>query len=430
MNPNAPKRPGSRSIDGFRRSRTPQTPVARPTLQSTPKLPVTPLREPTEQPPRADVSNTAAISDEKPVASIKKLSRSRRKLWGIVILIVVALIVICGAVLYGWYRHELTAVNSSDTSKQDFVVKAGSTPHQIADGLEQKHLIRSSTAFYVYLVLTHQRDNLQAGTYQIAPAKSVSDIVHKMTHGAVSNFSVTFFPGGTIAGTQRLEPKYSVTTQLKNAGYNAGEIHDALAATYDEAGLFAGKPTGSSLEGYIYGDTYSFSAGTPAESVVARSLSEFSSIVKQNNLAALYKKQHLSLYQGITLASIVQREIDKGDASKGPSQDQRQVAQVFLLRLKKHMTLGSDVTYIYAAEQLGVAPTPEVDSPYNTRKYAGLPPGPIATPGLNALLAVAHPASTDYLFFLSGDDGKTYFSKTDSGHQQNIANHCQKKCQY
>jgi len=127
------------------------------------------------------------------------------------------------------------------------------------------------------------------------------------------------------------------------------------------------------------------------------------------------------LYQGITLASIIQREVSG-------TKDQSQVAQVFYSRLAQGTPLGSDVTYQYAAKKLGVTPSPSLDSPYNTRKYAGLPPGPIATPGLSALQAVATPAPGDYLYFLSGDDNVTYFARTDAEHEANIQNHCHKKC--
>jgi UPF0755 protein len=106
-----------------------------------------------------------------------------------------------------------------------------------------------------------------------------------------------------------------------------------------------------------------------------------------------------------------------------------QIAQVFYLRLAQSMPLGSDVTYQYIADRTGVARDPDLDSPYNTRRYAGLPPGPIATPGLKALLAVANPAQTDYLYFLSGDDDITYFGRTFQEHEANIKNHCQEKCQ-
>ena len=93
------------------------------------------------------------------------------------------------------------------------------------------------------------------------------------------------------------------------------------------------------------------------------------------------------------------------------------------------MPLGSDVTYQYIADKTGVTRDPNLDSPYNTRRYAGLPPGPIATPGLSALQAVAEPEDSDYLYFLSGDDHVTYYGRTLKEHEANIANHCKVKCQ-
>jgi UPF0755 protein len=129
----------------------------------------------------------------------------------------------------------------------------------------------------------------------------------------------------------------------------------------------------------------------------------------------------LTLFQAITLASIIQRE--DGDASS-----QSQLAQVFYSRMKAGMTLGSDVTYQYIADKTGVARDPNLDSPYNTRRYAGLPPGPISVPSLSALKAVASPASGNYLYFLSGDDDKIYFARTNAEHEANIAAHCKIKC--
>ena len=142
--------------------------------------------------------------------------------------------------------------------------------------------------------------------------------------------------------------------------------------------------------------------------------------MEKNNLKEGFKKQGLTLYKGITLASIVQREV--------LAPDQPQVAQVFYSRLKQGMNLGSDVTYHYAADKQGVARDFNLESPYNTRKYKGLPPGPISAPGLSALRATANPALGDYLFFVSGDDEKTYFARTNAEHDKNVSQYCHTKC--
>lgn len=367
--------------------------------------------------PEAPQSNTA----------LKKPRRGHRVLFmvfgAIIILIILAL-----AAIYGWYSYQLTAVDSHATTKDHLTIVSGTTPHSVASLLKQKHLIRSETAFYAYLVVSNQRDHLQAGSYLLSASESSQEIVRELVGGKVSDFSITFYPGAILSGTTKSDKAAAVTTQLQKAGYTSDEIQTALAANYDEPLLFTDKPSGSSLEGYVYGDTYNFTADTPASDIIKRSLDEFAGVVQKQGLIDLYKKQGLSLYQGITLASIIQREINAPSGNSQPTTDQRQVAQIFLLRLRDGMTLGSDVTYEYAAEMLGITPSPDIDSPYNTRLSKGLPPGPIAVPSFSALLAVAHPAHTNYLYFLTGDDGKTYFSTTDAGHQQNIANYCHKMC--
>ncbi len=108
--------------------------------------------------------------------------------------------------------------------------------------------------------------------------------------------------------------------------------------------------------------------------------------------------------------------------------DQKQVAQIFYKRLGEDIPLGADATFVYAAKKLGVTPSVDLDSPYNTRVHAGLPPGPISTPGLSALQAVAQPAPGDYLYFVSGDDGQTYFARTQEEHEANAAQYCKVNC--
>ena len=151
-------------------------------------------------------------------------------------------------------------------------------------------------------------------------------------------------------------------------------------------------------------------------------------VVTENNLIEAYQVHGLTLYQGITLASIVQKE--------ATGADQATVAQVFYSRMAAGMNLGSDVTAQYAADLVDPdrqtytdnSAVLQIDSPYNTRLYAGLPYGPICNPGAEALIAAASTTDTHYLFFLTGDDGMVYYSHTDSEHQQNIAEHCQELC--
>jgi len=331
--------------------------------------------------------------------------------WSIIGLVTAVVLTLGGILL--WYTIQLSPVDSANTDKTLVTIESGSSPDEIATLLKDKGLIRSPKAFLWHTRLQGVQNSLQAGTYRLSPSESTPAITEHLTSGKVDTFNIRFLPGATLADNRKV---------FIGAGYSEAEIDAALAKTYDSP-LFEGKPAGADLEGYIYGETYSFATDTSVEAILEHVFEHYYQVVQDNNLVSLYKAQGLSLFQGITLASIVQREASPG------GEDMPQIAQVFYSRLASGMPLGSDVTYQYIADKTGVARDPNLDSPYNTRRYAGLPPGPISAPGKKALVAVANPAEGDYLYFLSGDDDITYFARNLNEHEANIANHCQKKCQ-
>lgn len=236
---------------------------------------------------------------------------------------------------------------------------------------------------------------------------------------AADVFNFTIKPGETI---------FDIQDNLIELGYSEEEVAEAFAADYDFEFLKT-RPEGASLEGYLFGETHEFYKDATVKEILTKFLEGTEKMIEENNLEAKYAEQNLSLFEGITLASIVQKE------SPGP--EMATVAQIFLLRLKYGWTLGSDVTVTYALDVLDPnreiyqdnSAAIDIDSCYNTRKYAGLPCGPISNPGLTALLAVANPSDTAYLYFLTGDDGVMYYSYTEAEHNQNIHLHCQNLCQ-
>lgn len=231
-------------------------------------------------------------------------------------------------------------------------------------------------------------------------------------------FTFTIRPGETI---------YDVKKSLVAAGYTETEADAALAAEYDFAFL-QGRPEGASLEGYLFGETHEFYATATATEVIQKFLEGTEQVIRGNDLEAQFAKHGLTLNEGFILASVVQKE------SAAP--DMPTVAQVFLSRLQYGIPLGSDVTVSYALDTIDPdretytdnASALKVDSCYNTRLYAGLPCGPISNPGLSALLAVANPTDTSYLYFLTGDDGKMYYSYTEAEHIQNARLYCSELC--
>lgn len=366
-----------------------------------PQPPITPLPAPQPQPIEAVPSGLTPLK--------KKFSLKKILLWGGLGLLVTLLGVV--AATWFWYQAQLTPLGTDTNEHVKVTIEVGSTPAQIADLLEEKEIIRSSTAFGFYTRFSQTQNQLQAGSYRLSPADSTPEIVGHLVSGNVDTFDITFLPGATLKENREV---------LIKASYSEAEVDAALGATY-ESPLFEDKPASADLEGYIYGDTYRFGSGATVSEILQYTFVTYTSVIQENDLVAKFKAQGLNLYEGITLASIVQRE-SGGD-------DEAQIASVFYNRLAIDMVLGSDVTYQYAADKMGVPRDTNLDSPYNTRRYPGLPPGPIAAPGLKALLGVANPAQTDYLYFLSGDDNITYYGRTLEEHERNIADHCKEKCQ-
>lgn len=340
----------------------------------------------------------------------RRLKRKHMALGAIAAVLILIVVSVLG--VFAWYNAQLTAVSPKSQEKVKVMIAPGSGTADVASLLKENDLIKSEAAFGWYVRLSGTASKLQSGSYRLSKSDDVPAIVKHLTSGTTDTFSITFLPGATLAKHRQV---------LIDAGYDEGQVDAALNKQYTHP-LFIDKPANADLEGFIYGETYNFSADATPEQILTRTFDQFQSVVESQDLTNLYKRQGFSLYQGITLASIIQREV-------ATPADAAQVAQVFKLRLDMDMQLGSDVTYQYIADKTGVARSVDLDSPYNTRRYAGLPPGPIASPGIDVLKAVGSPAPGDYVYFLSGDDDKTYFARTNEEHEQNIRDHCEKKCQ-
>ncbi|MBQ3306048.1 endolytic transglycosylase MltG [Candidatus Saccharibacteria bacterium] len=372
----------------------------------------------------ASIKNEAEVAPEKPAK--KKLSKGKKAAIILIPIFVVLSAVAGGAVF--WYNLQLSApvAAAEDEETVVFKVNRGDATTKIADNLEKEGLIKSSLAFQIYYRLNHANDSLKVGEYKLKRSMSAPDIAKVLVEGENESnvFKLTILPGETVAEVKKkLIEKY---------GYNKTEVDAAFAKNYDHPALKDRADTSSygaePLEGYLYGDTYEFYKGESVEKIIETTLDALWDVVQAHGLETKFAAQGLDLYQGITLASIVQREAS--------SPEQPKVAKVFLNRIARGIPLGSDVTTQYALDLVDPerktytnnADALKVNSPYNTRLHAGLTPGPISNPGLSALLAVADPTDTDALYFLTGDDGMMYYSSTEQGHNQNIRDHCRELC--
>ena len=286
---------------------------------------------------------------------------------------------------------------------QVFIVKEGSSLKEVAGDLETRGLITNKTLFVLWTRVKGYGKDIRAGEYSLSPAMAPVQLLEILRKGLVILYPVTI-------------PE----------GFTRDQIADALAAkgladkkrflelTRDKALLRQYGISGPSFEGYLFPDTYHFSRGMPTLAVLDTMVKRFKQVV-----APLMDKSQgtgMKFEEVVTLASIVEKET-------GRSEERPLIASVFLNRLKLGMRLESDPTVIYGIENFG-GDLKKKDltekTPYNTYVVHGLTPGPIANPGLESIKAVMDPARTDYLYFVSRNDGSHQFSKTLAEHNRAV----------
>ena len=408
------------------------------------------INEPTKSEPESTESPRPDRSLEKPMKKVKRI-----------LLSLFILLFLAGIFGGGYYWYSLQPVSSAncrfDSAKaaaesnekeansvceyQTIEISAGESVKQIANNLKQAGLIRNSLAFELYARINNLHAKLKTGKYSFRKTMSARAIAKQLVNGVVSSdvFNLTILPGTNLLGDKG-KSQTGIIHQFRTLGYSEEEINQALTKHYDNPilkDLYANEtklsnpeiPEKLALEGYLYGETYQFYNHEKLENVITTILNQFNDVVVSNQLEEKFKARGFTLRQGITLASIIQKEAH--------TEDMPGVSMVFQNRLKRGIALGSDVTATYAADITGIDRTNAtnadilaVTSSYNTRKFPGLPPGPIAVPSKAALLAVAEPDSSkaSMLYFLTGDDGLMYYSSTDAEHNQKIRDHCQKLC--
>ncbi|HSX47685.1 MAG TPA: endolytic transglycosylase MltG, partial [Patescibacteria group bacterium] len=234
-----------------------------------------------------------------------------------------------------------------------------------------------------------------------------------LSQGKVATRLVTILPGRRID---------QVRADLINNGFSPDSVDKALnPSNYSDLPVIAFKPTDvTTLEGLLWPDSFQKDPSTDPSFIIRESLTEMGKHLTPS-VQASFTSEGLTTYQGLILTSIIIKEVDK------PT-DQTQVAQVFLSRLNSKMVLGSDVTALYGSIAAGIAPSLNYDSPYNTLIHSGLPPTPISSINSTSLYAATHPANTSWLYFVTGDNGTTYFATNFSDHQAQTSQYCHKLC--
>jgi UPF0755 protein len=315
------------------------------------------------------------------------------------------LVLILSAVV--WTVHELYQPFRGYAGNLILELEPGASAVQAAQLLRDRGVIAFRGPFLIRYVLGRP-NTLKAGEYLFDRPLRPLDVYRKLVQGEVCLHSVTI-----PEGSDRFDMARILHNRL------GIDPEDFLRASGEGDAIRDLDPQATTLEGYLFPDTYRFARGTTAETVVGTMLDQFRLVLKARIPPELQPAPE-KLREVITLASLVEKET--------PSAEERPtVAGVFARRLRKRMPLQCDPTVVYAARLQGRPIGPilksdlKFDSPYNTYRYAGLPPGPIASPGEASIRAALRPEPTEYVYFVSNNQGGHFFSKTLAEHRRRVA---------
>ncbi len=292
-------------------------------------------------------------------------------------------------------------------SEQFVEIPQGAGPASIGKRLVDAGIIRDALGFRFEIARTRTGRRLQAGEYRFDRPMTVNEVVSKLARGEVYLIPITFREGLTLR---------EMATVFESKGL--GSAADFSAAADDAQLIRDLDPAAGNLEGYLFPDTYSTARHTTAADLVPRMVAGFEKALTPEVRAAA-SARGLSVRALVTLASIVEKET-------GKAEERPLVAAVYSNRLRIGMPLQCDPTVIYALQLADryqgnlTRDNMQIDSPYNTYRYAGLPPGPIANPGRASLEAAAHPAEVPYLYFVARGDGSHVFATSLEEHNRNV----------
>ena len=335
----------------------------------------------------------------------------RGRVFGILTATIVVLFLV--SAVGAWFQVKLTERGDLPPEGATVTVEPGMSTREIVAQLARSGIVSDENAVLLWLTLTGKGRSLKAGSYEFATPVSPVEAIDKIRRGEVAARRVTIPEGLNrfeVAETLSEKTGLAPPERFLELTADPGLIHDL-------------DPEATSLEGYLFPDTYVFTPKSTPEELVATMVSRFRSIYSSRpELSQNAAARHLTLHEVVTLASMVEEEARIDD-------ERPVIASVFANRLAKGMKLASDPTFVYAAmlagDYDGNVNNPRYRarmSPYNTYQVEGLPPGPITNPGMKSIEAVLQPADTDYLYFVvNGTEGRHKFSRTVEEHERAVA---------
>jgi UPF0755 protein len=326
-----------------------------------------------------------------------------KKLLGLVLLVLIGAAA-AAALLYARVNQPYRGYVGAE---QFVEIPQGTGSLPIGERLVAAGVIRDLVTYRAALWMSEQGRHLKAGEYRFDRAMTPFEIIDKVARGDVYVISVTFPEGLTFAEMAKIFESHGL-----------GPAASFLQAAKDPAPIRALDPAATDLEGYLFPETYALPRHTDAAKLVRMMVARFDKVFTPE-LRQAAAARHLTVRQTVTIASIVEKETAKAD-------ERPMVSAVYTTRLRIGMPLQCDPTVIYALAKAGRydgnihKDDLSVDSPYNTYRHPGLPPGPIASPGRASLEAALHPADADVLYFVSRNDGSHAFARTLEEHNRNV----------
>lgn len=340
----------------------------------------------------------------------------------------IAVVVVLGLIGFGtnraldWWNYNVNIPISSTSHTVPFHVDPGETPADIGSNLYDLHLIRSTLAWDIYERVTNAGPKLQAGSFVLNTNMSMADIVNELQHGRADEKTVTFREGFPLRNFATAVDQAQLGASITGSNYVAVAKDPAWAAQYS----FLPKSSANAdfpYEGFLFPDTYRVDPAGGVRAIVKAQLDQFGVVFSADWRSQIAQSTSGRPAEDIRSIVILASMVDREANDKTPT-DRGNVCSVYYNRLAIKMPLGVDATLLYALGRLSPEPTGTelgMDTPYNTRKYAGLPPGPISNPGKAALQACINPPKTNFLFYFTDRQGTTHFETNQQQFDADVA---------
>ncbi len=310
-----------------------------------------------------------------------------------------------------WYVKAINTDNPNSFGEKQFTIKKGQSLTEISKNLKKQGFLEKTFWFNVYAVISGNKSEFRAGIYELKTdmdiVELVDDIMEQQKVEPAKEVKITLLEGWSVEQMDEYLVSRGLIKEKELIEYS--EDYNLKKYTF-----LADRPRKADLEGYLYPDTYLVFEKSSVGNIADKMLANFNKKLT-GEIRARIQAQEKTVFEVLTLASIVEKEMYGYE-------NRRVVADIFLKRLKVGMPLQSDATVNYITEKGNPAPSlkdTQIDDPYNTYKYRGLPPGPICNPSIEAIKAVVYPKETNYWYFLNAPSGEIIFSHNHDEHVRN-----------